>query len=149
MNKLVVGGVMALVFAAASAGADAQEMQLRSGVVTAITAIQQAVAAQPRPASNGGGALGRAFGRVAGRAVGRMTNDGVLANDAYQISSGLGQDLTAGQGGAQATGTAYLVLVRFNDGTESAIQTASASNLAIGHRVRVIGTGNSAQVVPE
>jgi outer membrane lipoprotein SlyB len=148
LSTLLIG--FALLFA--SAGASAQEMSVRKGVVTSIAPIQVDVQSQPpKRKSATGGALGRSLGRVFGRAASRAT--GGHSYEAYDVASSATRDVAdsvtsgAGPDEAQKT-TAYMVMIRFDDGTESAIQTAEANGLAVGGRVNVFGSGASAQVVP-
>ncbi len=133
------------------AAAGAQEMSFRSGVVTGITPVQVAAAqSQQSPPSRGGGALGRALGRVAGRAASRVS--GEYAYEAYDVASGTARDLVdvaTVPGAAAGTVTAYLVTLRFDDGSESAIRSAEAGALRVGARARVFGSGASAQIVAE
>lgn len=49
---------------------------------------------------------------------------------------------------ASSGGATCLLFVRFGNGTESAIQTATG-NLVMGSRVRVIGSGGDALVIAE
>lgn len=136
----------------ASAASFAQETSFRSGVVTDITPIQVPAQAQPQQQNNRTtGALGRMLGRAAGRAVSRVTGD--YSYDAYQVANATTQDVVADvAAGATASGgqteTAYMVLVKFDDGQESAIQIPNASHLSKGGRVRVFGSGRSIQIVP-
>jgi outer membrane lipoprotein SlyB len=146
LSTLLIG--FALLFA--SAGASAQEMSVRKGVVTSIAPIQVDVQSQaPQRKSATGGAFGRALSRTVGRAAARVAGD--HSYDAYDVASSATRDATtnAGSGGATVEkATAYMVMIRFDDGTESAIQAADASRLAVGGRVNVFGSGASAQVVP-
>lgn len=137
--------VLSLLFASASVSA--QEMSVRKGIVTGISPIQ----VQSQKTSGGsatGGALGRMFGRALGRAAAKAA--GEYSYEAYEVGSSVGRDVAAnagGNGGQQAT--AYMVMIKFDDGDESAIQSAQISNLRIGGRVRVFGSGSSAQIVAE
>ncbi len=135
--------------------AAAQEMSFRSGVVTGIAPVQvaasQTISSNSAP-SQTGGALGRAMGRFAGRAAARI--GGEYSYDAASIASGATQDTlasanTRAPAAGGATTTAYMVMIRFDDGQESAIQIADASNLKSGGRVRVFGSGSAAQIVPQ
>ena len=47
------------------------------------------------------------------------------------------------------TVTAYMVMLRFDEGGESAIRAASVDNLRVGARARVFGSGANAQIVAE
>lgn len=42
-----------------------------------------------------------------------------------------------------------MVMIKFDDGSESAIQSAQANALRVGTRVRVFGSGSAAQIVAE
>ncbi|MBB1087108.1 hypothetical protein H4F99_01245 [Lysobacter sp. SG-8] len=131
--------------------APAQEMAIRSGEVTAIVPIEAEGQPAPRSSSNSAtsSALGRALGRVAGRTAARVAGD--YSYDAYDVASSATRDATDNAAQAAATpapGTAYMVMIRFEDGSESAIQTDDASGLAVGGRVKVLGSGSSARLVP-
>lgn len=135
----------------AGAPAVAQEMSFRSGVITAITPMQvEAAAAQQQAPSRTGGAIGRALGRAAGRAAARVTGD--YSYETYEIANSTAQDLAGTVAAAPAgvrTITAYMVMLKFDDGNESAIRAASADSLRVGARARVFGTGSNAQIVAE
>lgn len=147
ISALVVG--CSLLFAAA--GSNAQEMSFRSGVVTGVTPIQ----VQAQQASTGaggsrvGGALGRMFGRAVGKAVSKAT--GEYSYEAYDVANSAAQDVAQGatSGGSGKQVTAYMVMIKFDDGSESAIQSAQANALRVGSRVRVFGSGSAAQIVAE
>ncbi|MDR6991214.1 hypothetical protein [Luteimonas sp. 3794] len=144
----------ALALAAVLSGSNvaAQEMSFRSGLITGISPMQVAVTAQQqsRP-SQTTGAFGRALGRVAGRAASRVT--GEYSYEAYEVASGAARDVVEGAAAAPAAGaqtvTAYMVMMRFDDGSESAIRAATADGLRVGARARVFGSGQSAQIVME
>jgi len=131
----------------------AQEMSFRSGLITGISPMQVAAAAAEQQAkpSQTTGALGRALGRMAGRAASRVT--GEYSYEAYEVASGAARDVVEGAAAAPAAGvptvTAYMVMLKFDDGSESAIRAASADGLRVGARARVFGTGQSAQIVME
>ena len=67
---------------------------------------------------------------------------------AYATQDTLASAGNAGSGAGRMM-TAYLVMVRFDNGQESAIQLASASHLKSGRKVRVFGSGSDAQIVPQ
>jgi len=145
---VVIGCGIALVALATGA----QEMSFRSGTVTGISTMQVPVTAgqQRSEPSRGGGALGRALGRMAGRAASRVT--GEYSYEAYEVASGVTRDVVEGAatptaGGAMAT--VFMVMLRFDDGSESAIRAADASGLRVGARARVFGSGDSARIVAE
>ena len=144
--------LFACVMALAVSNVSAQEMSFRSGLITGISPIQVAAAAQQQQAapSRTGGAFGRALGRIAGRAAANVA--GEYSYDAYQVASGVAQDAAsaaaAAPAGAQMV-TAYMVMLKFDDGSESAIQAASANGLQVGARARVFGSGAGAQIVAE
>ena len=136
--------------ALAAFAATAQEMSFRSGTITGISPMQvPASASAPRSEpSRTGGAFGRVLGRVAGRAASRVT--GEYSYEAYEVASGVARDVVdvaAAPGGAMVT--AFMVMLRFDDGSESAIRAASANGLRVGARARVFGSGDSAQIVAE
>ncbi len=138
--------------ALAAFAATAQEMSFRSGTITGISPMQvPASASAPRSEpSRTGGAFGRVLGRVAGRAASRVT--GEYSYEAYEVASGVARDVVdvaaaPAPGGAMVT--AFMVMLRFDDGSESAIRAASANGLRVGARARVFGSGDSAQIVAE
>ena len=146
------GVVFACVVGLAASNVSAQEMSFRSGLITAISPNQVAVASQQQAAapSRTSGAFGRALGRIAGRAASNVA--GEYAYDAYQVASGVAQDAVAGAASTPAAGqavTAYMVMLKFDDGSESAIQSAHTNGLQVGSRARVFGSGASAQIVAE
>ncbi|VXB96040.1 conserved exported hypothetical protein [Luteimonas sp. 9C] len=153
MKMRSMWGALLLCAAALAAGhVAAQEMSFRSGLITGISPMQVPASAQPQTKpSQTGGAFGRALGRMAGRAASRVT--GEYSYEAYEVASGATRDMVEGATAAPAAGaqmvTAYMVMIRFDDGSESAIRAASANGLQVGARARVFGTGQSAQIVME
>lgn len=152
MKAFIVAAAVGLCLALVSLGGHAQEMSFRSGVVTGISPIQ--VQGQQASSNSGGsatgGALGRMFGRALGRAVGKAVGDSQMAYDASSVAQGMAQDATTTrQQGGGPTSTAYMVMIRFDDGNQSAIQSPHANNLKVGGRVKVFGSGSSAQIVAD
>lgn len=150
--KLIWTAALACGLAAAAGGAVAQEMSFRSGTITGINPMQLAATttSQQRQPSRTSGAFGRALGRMAGRAASRVT--GEYSYEAYEVASGAARDVVEGAAATTPGGqsvTAFMVLMRFDDGSESAIRAASADGLRVGARARVFGSGASAQIVPE
>jgi outer membrane lipoprotein SlyB len=151
MKSLIGTFVVVMSLLLATTSANAQEMSFRSGVVTGVTPIQ----VQAQQASTGGGgsrvggALGRMFGRAVGKAVSRAS--GEYSYEAYDVANSAAQDVAQGatSGGDGKQVTAYMVMIKFDDGSESAIQSAQATTLRVGSRVRVFGSGSSAQIVAE
>lgn len=130
----------------------AQEMSFRSGLITGISPMQVAASGQQQSKpSQTSGAFGRALGRMAGRAASRVT--GEYSYEAYEVASGAARDVVDGAAAAPAAGgqtvTAYMVMIKFDDGSESAIRAASADGLKVGARARVFGTGQGAQIAME
>lgn len=149
-TKWVWGAVVACGLALAGLPAAAQEMSFRSGVITGITPVQvPASTSQQAAPTRTGGAFGRALGRVAGRAASRVT--GEYSYEAYDMASSATQDVVGGAAAAPGAAmmTAYMVMLRFDDGSESAIRAPSADRLRVGARARVFGTGSSAQIVAD
>ncbi len=149
--KWIRAAVMACGLVLLAGPAAAQEMTFRSGVITGITPMQVEAAAAPQTASRSAGAFGRALGRVAGRAAARVT--GEYTYEAYEVASSATNDLVSAAAAAPAAGartvTAYMVMLRFDEGGESAIRAASVDNLRVGARARVFGSGANAQIVAE
>lgn len=147
---LLAASALLLMFA--SLTAPAQEMSVRNGVVTGISPIQ--VEGSPSSKDSGGSATGGAFKRIFGRAVGRAvakaTGDYSTGYEAREIVNGAAEDITANAGDdGGETVTAYMVLIKFDGGGESAIQSARVDNLRVGGRVKVFGTGGSARIVAQ
>lgn len=149
--KWIRTAVVACGLAMLGAHAAAQEMTFRSGVITGITPMQvEAAAGAPPAASRTAGAFGRALGRAAGRAASRVT--GEYTYEAYDVASSTTSDLVSGMAAATSgarTVTAYMVMLRFDDGGESAIRAANVDSLRVGARARVFGSGTGAQIVAE
>lgn len=147
--KKIVPAMMAVVFALLAFTVSAQEMSVRKGVVTGISPIQvQGQGSQSGQSSAAGGVMGRMFGRAIGRAAVRAS--GQYAYEVAEVADGAIQDATSGAAsGGGRTVTAYMVMIRFDDGNESAIQSAQSNNLRVGGRVRVFGSGSSSQIVAE
>lgn len=136
-----------LTVAAAASPAMAEELQVRSGVVTSILAepapARKPAAVDTRQKRELGGMLGRALGQATGSDVATTSLLGRLAAD------------MAGSGGqgrvADATPDGHTFVVRFDDATEAAF-TRSGEHLdriRVGTRVRVVGSGSLASLAPE
>ena len=151
MKQLFTTGLVALAMWLVSFDAAAQEMSFRSGVVTDIAPIQVEVKKEQKTVKQS--ALGRAMGRVGLRAVSRavMRVGGEHTADVIDVGASAVQDgmnASVGSDGGK-TATSYMVIVRFDDGRESAIQSADATSLSVGSRVRVFGSGSSARIVAQ
>lgn len=146
----VFNALVAVALLAVSLSAAAQEVAIRKGVVTGIAPVQvQTQAAQPQRPSATGNALTRSLARLAGRTAANAT--GGYSSEAYDVASSVTRDATdsaTSAASAAQTGTAYMVMIRFDDSSESAIQTADASRLVVGDQVRVLGSGDSARIIP-
>lgn len=149
MKKLLSVFLAVWFVASVVESAAAQEMSLRKGVVTGITPIQTEAkeSGSRSKGSSTGGALSRAFGRAVGRAVSRAA--GEYVPEAYDVGHGVADDVSrsARNSGSGRMVTAFLVTVRFDDGSESAIQAARAEGLRVGARVNVVGSGSATQVL--
>lgn len=151
MKALMLAVAAGLCMALVSLAGHAQEMSFRKGVITGISPIQvqasQAAATQSGGSATGG-AVGRMFGRALGRAVSKAA--GEYSSEVSEIGNSLIADAGAGarSGGGGKTVTAYLVMVRFDNGSESAIQASSIENLRVGSKVNVVGSGSATQVMP-
>lgn len=135
---VLVGLMMPL--AAPAAG----EQEVRAGIVTAVEPVAtQAVAVSKSTRRQLGGMLGRAVGQAAGGRTGH-------SYEVTRAAGSLGSDLAGGDGGAGAR-AARVLLIRFDDASESAF-TRSADQVGrfrVGSRVKVIGTGDAAILLPE
>lgn len=133
-----------------SLAAGAQEVSFRNGVITGISPIQMAAQGSQRQSatkSAAGRAFGRSLGRLAGRAMAKV-GGGEYAGDAYDVASGVAQDAVAGNAHTGATIMGAMVIVKFDDGGETGFQMPSANGLRVGQKVRVLGSGSDARVVP-
>ncbi|MCF7223335.1 hypothetical protein [Marilutibacter chinensis] len=154
MRTLITGLGASLCLLLASTGAWAQEMSFRSGVVTDIDTIQVPEnRQQEQEPSKAQSAVGRAVGRTVKRALWRaaLNSSSEHAYDTYDVASGAVDDtaevVVENRSGQAAT--AYLVMIRFDDGSQSAIQAVQVDELQVGGRVRVFGSGESARIMPE
>lgn len=134
----------AVLSASAAFAAEAQELEVRSGIVTAMqptAADAAAVSATTRRQL--GGMLGRALGQaVAGRSG--------QSYEVTRVAANLGADLASSETEDGNTGN-YMLMVRFDDASEAAF-ARSGSQLArirVGSRVKVVGSGDSAMLVAE
>ena len=152
MRTLISSLGVALCLLLASTAAWAQEMSFRSGVITDIETIQVA-ATQPQENSRAQSAGARAVGRTVKRALWRaaLNSSSDHAYDTYDVASGAVDDTAevVAENRADARNTAYLVMIRFDDGSQSAIQAGEVEKLQVGARVRVLGSGDSARIMPE
>lgn len=136
-----------------SFAASAQEVSFRNGVITGISPIQVAAAQSSQRQSATKSAAGRAFGRSLGRLAGRAmakVGGGEYAGDAYDVASGVAQDAVAGNANqtAGATTTGAMIIVKFDGGGETGFQMPSADGFRVGQKVRVLGSGSDARIVP-
>ena len=135
---LVASGLLLVL---ASLGASAQEMSINKGGRDrsfADPAAGRAIFRSFRGFSTGG-AFGRILGRTVGRLVAKATGDYSDAYEAREIVDGASQDIAAGAGNGGKTVAAYMATIRFDDGNESAIQSARADHLRAGGREPVGG----------
>lgn len=75
---------------------------------------------------------------------------GEYASDAYDVASGVAQDAVSGDGGQSggARTMGAMIIVKFDGGGENGFQVSSADGFRVGQRVRVLGSGSDARVVP-
>jgi outer membrane lipoprotein SlyB len=142
-----LGGVMAVALLAAGLPASAEELQVRTGVVTA---IQPVVVEAARPATLSrsrkkqlGGMLGYAVGQATGGSVAQGYALGSLAAE-------LGSNVAASRDNAVPS-DGYTFHVRFDDASEAAFSKSREHLLRVqvGTRVRVVGSGSGASLSPE
>lgn len=133
-----------LLFASVALSAQATELEVRAGVVTAMQPVAAgATAVSASTKRQLGGMLGRALGQAVGGRSGQ-------SYELTRAAGNLGADLAAGEGGAAVAGS-YLLVVRFDDASESAFTRKGdqVGRIRAGSRVKVIGTGDSATLLPE
>ncbi|GGJ98899.1 hypothetical protein [Luteimonas terricola] len=143
--KLHPAAAVAVALLASTAFAvGAGEHEVRSGVVTAM----QPVAARADVVSAStkrqlGGMLGRALGQAVGGRSGQ-------SYELTRVAANLGADIASGDGDG-APGGDYMLMVRFDDASESAFTRTGAqlARIRIGGRVKVVGSGDSAMLVAE
>lgn len=118
----------------------AQEMAVRRGVVTAL----QPVAAQSSAVS---ASTKRQLGGMIGRALLRAVGDSRYGYEAVNIGSSIASDIAA-SGEQQRSEGSYVVMIRFTDGSETAITFKSEQlrGIQVGSQVKVVGTGSSAMI---
>ena len=139
--------LVAAAMAATAGPAVAEELQVRSGVVTSILAVEAPPPApsaiDARQSRELGGLLGRAVGQATGSDVATAHLLGRLAAD---VVGSAGRD----RNGAGSPG-GYTVVVRFDDATEAGFTKARdhLDRIRVGTRVRVVGAGSLASLVPE
>lgn len=136
--------VAMVLLATASLQAHATELEVRSGVVTTMQRVASGGAAVSSSTKR---QLGGMAGRMIGQAVGNRSGH---AYEITRAAGSIGSDLAAGDGDGRAAGN-YLLVVRFDDASESAFTRSSdqVSNLRAGSRVKVVGTGDLATLLPE
>lgn len=141
---LAAAVLLASAAAPASSAAAEGELAVRAGVVTA---MQPVAAAADAVSASTKRQLGSMLGRALGQAVGGSSGQ---SYELTRVAGSLGADLAAGDGGARAS-SSYLLVVSFDDASETAF-TRSGDQLArlrVGSRVKVIGSGDSATLLPE
>ncbi|MBJ6980312.1 MULTISPECIES: hypothetical protein [unclassified Luteimonas] len=142
-GRSVLAGLVVLV-AAAVGPAGSSELEVRAGVVTTIQPVAAAAGAVSASTKRQlGGMLGRALGQaVAGRSG--------QSYEVTRVAGNIGADLATGEGSGQVA-SRYLLLVRFDDATESAFTRSGdqVGRLRAGSRVKVVGAGDAATLLPE
>lgn len=142
-GRSVWAGLVVLVGVAVGP-ADASELEVRAGVVTAI----ESVAA---PAGTVSGSTKRQLGGMLGRALGQaVAGRSGQSYELTRVAGNIGADLASGQGSGQVA-SRYMLLVRFDDATESAFTRSGdqVGRLRAGSRVKVVGAGDAATLLPE
>jgi outer membrane lipoprotein SlyB len=148
MKRLLPALALFASLMAISATSFAQEMALRSGTVVGITATQgdsQPAKQKSETGKRVGGALGRALGYAVNRNSGHYYGY-EAANAGQAIGEAVGE---GGSEGGNSGTSVYLILVEFDDGGSAAIKRSSSNGLSVGSRVRVVGSGNDAQVIAQ
>lgn len=143
MKHITIAASAALL-SLATIAAQAQEMAVRAGVVTAMQAMQ----GKSATVSN---STKRQLGGMVGRALGRAISDNTgYSYEAVSAVGNLGADV-ASSGGAAGTAATYMLMIKFDDATESAFNRGAdqLGGLRIGSRVKVVGSGDSAMIVAE
>lgn len=142
-GRSVLAGVVVLV-AAVVGPAESSELEVRAGVVTTIQPVAAAAGAVSASTRRQlGGMLGRALGQaVAGRSG--------QSYEVTRVAGNIGADLATGEGSGQVA-SRYMLLVRFDDATESAFTRSGdqVGRLRAGSRVKVVGAGDAATLLPE
>ena len=146
-RKRLITALAWLGAAVAASPAMAEELQVRSGVVTSILAEPAPARTPPvvdaRQKRELGGMLGRALGQATGSDVATANLLGRLAAD---VAGNSGQGRVA-----DAAPDGYTLVVRFDDATEAAFTKTREhlDRIRVGTRVRVVGSGRLASLAPE
>jgi hypothetical protein len=143
MKQMAIAASTMLLVLAASA-ATAQEIAVRAGVVTAMQAVQGKTIAVSNPTKRQlGGMLGRALGRA-------IADSSGYSYETANAVANLGADV-ASAGGAESGAASYMLMIKFNDATESAFtrDAAQLGGIRVGSRVKVVGSGDGAMIVTE
>lgn len=140
-----LSAVVAMVLLAPSSlQVHATELEVRSGVVTTMQRVGSG-GATVSPSTK------RQLGGVAGRMVGQALGSRSGHSNAITRAAGsVGSDLATGDGEGRVGGS-YLLVVRFDDASESAFTRSreQVGSLKAGSRVKVVGTGDLATLLPE
>ena len=124
----------------------AGEQQVRSGVVTAVEPLAREAPAISRSTKR---QLGGMLGRAVGQAVAGGSGHGY---EARRAGGSIGSDLAgAGADGAAGASGGHVLLIRFDDASEVAFTRSAddARRFRVGSRVRVVGAGDEAILLPE
>lgn len=143
-RKHLMAAASTALLALAAFAAPAQEIAVRTGVVTAMQAVQGKSSAVSNSTKRQlGGMLGRALGRAVGDSSG-------YAYETASATANLGADI-ASAGGAEDGTAGYMLMIKFNDSTESAFtrNAAQLGGISVGSRVKVVGSGDGAMIVAE
>ncbi|MEN1971885.1 hypothetical protein WCE34_05965 [Luteimonas sp. MJ204] len=141
------GVVLAVLLATTALPVMAEELQVRSGVVIA---IQPAMVKAAKPAvlsRREKRELGGWLGYVVGQATGGNGADAYLLG---RVASDLSGEIAKGDTDSTKAGS-YTFMVRFDDASESAFTKSREhlDHILVGSRVRVVGAGTSAALLPE
>ncbi|MEN1941632.1 hypothetical protein WCE41_11995 [Luteimonas sp. MJ246] len=141
------GVVVAALLASTALPAMAEELQVRSGVVTAIQPVEVKAAKPPVLSRREKRELGGWLGYVVGQATGGNGADAYLLG---RVATDLGAEIATGDAGSAKAGS-YTFMVRFDDASESAFTKSREhlDHILVGSRVRVVGAGKSAALLPE
>lgn len=149
MKRLLPAIALFASLMAVSATSFAQEMSLRSGTVVGITATQGESQPTPKQKSETGKRVGGALGRALGYAV-NANSSHYYGYEAANAGQAIGEAVGGGTNESGSTrASAYLIMIEFDDGGSAAVKRPSADGLSVGSRVRVVGSGNDAQVVAQ
>ena len=148
MKNIFSAIALTVALMSAASASFAQEVAMRSGVIVGIKTTQNAAEAAPREQSETGRRLGSALGRFVGATVQRHSGH-YYGYEAVNAGEAIGGAVGSSGSQSAAGSSAYLIMVKFDDGGTTAVKQDASNGLRVGSRVYVMGEGSQAEVVAE